>query len=62
MQYKNMDIDKFPSFCEIIRIYHEFVDRIDNSVPKVTPEGQICQLYPQTYVGFFFLHTLGASA
>ena len=22
--------------CKIIRIYHEFVDRIDNSVPRVT--------------------------
>ena len=49
------------------------MDRIDNSVPRVTawhpkalpsdakqwPKGQICLSYPQTHVGFFFLHTLG---
>ena len=60
---------------QIIRIYHEFVDRIDNSVPRVTawhhealpsdakqrPEGQICLSCPRTHDRFFFLHTLGAS-
>ena len=58
---------------KIIRIHHKFVDRIDNSVPRVTvlhhealpsdakqwPEGQNCLSYPQTHVGFFFLHTFG---
>ena len=47
-----MDIVKFASFCEIIRIDHEFVDRTFNSVPKVTPEGQICLFYPQTLDSF----------
>ena len=59
---------------EKIRLYHKFVDRIDNSVPRVTawhhealpsdntvPKGQICLSYALTHVGFFFLHTLGAS-
>ena len=57
----------------ILRIYHEFVDRIDNPVMRVTvwhqeaqpcdakqcPEAQVCLSYPQTIVGFFFLHTSG---
>ena len=51
-------------------IYHAFVDRIDNDVPRVTswhleasssdskqlPEWQICPSFPQTHVGLFFLH------
>ena len=54
------------------KFYHEFVDRIDNSVPRVTawhhealpsvakqrPEGQNCLAYPQTHIGLFFLHIL----
>ena len=51
-----------------IRMYHEFVDRINNSVWRVTvwhhkallsdaklTEGQICLSLPQTHVGFFFI-------
>ena len=53
-----------------MRIYHEFGDRIDNLVPRVTaavlpnsdPRDRFVLSYPQTRVGFFFLHTLDASA
>ena len=56
-----------------IRIYHMFVDRIGKSFPRVAvwhhkallsdgkqrPKGQFCLSFPQTQVGFFFLHTFG---
>ena len=54
----------------------DFLDRIDNSVPRVTAwhhealpsdakqwyEEQSCLSYPQAHIGFFFLHTLGTNA
>ena len=59
--------------AQTIRIYHEFVDRIDNSVSMVTIlhhealpsdakeslEGQNYLSYSKTHVGFIFLHTFG---
>ena len=33
-----------------------------SSDAKQWPEGKICLSYPQMHVGFFFLHTLDASA
>ena len=47
-----------------IRIYHEFVDRTDNSVTRVFVwhHNALRLSFPQTHVGFFFLHTLGVGA
>ena len=61
----------------LIRIFHEFVDRIRDSFPRVNvlhheappsdakqlPEGQMYPSFPQIHAGFFLLHIqLGASA
>ena len=52
-----------------LRRDHEFVDRIDKSVQRVTgwdlrdakqlPKERVCLSFPQTHVEFFFLHTFG---
>ena len=53
-----------------IRIQHEFVDRIDTSLPRITvwhhqalssdakqlPEEKSCLSFSQTHAGFFSLH------
>ena len=56
----------------IIRIYHEFVDRIDNSVPRVTAWFHLALSSDAKQVtrgpihkhmlDFLIMHTLGASA
>ena len=37
-----------------ITIYHKFVDKIDKSVLR-----SLFGTFPQTHIGFFFLHTFG---
>ena len=59
-------IDSYP-----IRIHHDLLDRIDNSVMRVTVcrhkapaviGGTEYLSFPQTHVGFFFLHAFGCQS